>query len=34
MAPSISFAAVFAAAIFGCLAIMAMVWWRRPKEGG
>jgi hypothetical protein len=29
---NLSFAAVFAAAVFGCLAVVAIVWWRRPKE--
>jgi hypothetical protein len=31
---NLSFAYVFAAAIVGCLTVMAIVWWRRPKEGG
>ena len=26
------FAFVFAAAIVGCLTVIAIVWWRRPKE--
>jgi hypothetical protein len=26
------FASVFGAAIVGCLTVMAIVWWRRPKE--
>lgn len=29
---NLAFAAVFAAAILGCLTVMAIVWWRRPKE--
>jgi hypothetical protein len=26
------FASVFSAAIVGCLTVVAIVWWRRPKE--
>jgi hypothetical protein len=29
---NLSFAFVFVAAIAGCLAVMAIVWWLRPKE--
>jgi len=29
---NLSFAAVFVVAIVGCLIVMAIVWWRRPKE--
>jgi hypothetical protein len=29
---NLSFAAVFAVAIGGCLRVMAIVWRRRPKE--
>src|SRR4029079_7642698 len=29
---NLSFAFVFLAAIAGCLTVMAIVWWRRPKE--
>jgi len=29
---NLSFAFVFFAAIAGCLTVMAIVWWRRPKE--
>jgi len=29
---NLSFAVVFAGAILGCLTVMAVVWWRRPKE--
>jgi hypothetical protein len=31
---NLSFAAVFVVAIVGCLIVMAIVWWRRPKEDG
>jgi hypothetical protein len=31
---NLAFAAVFAAAVLGCLSVIAIVWWRRPKEGG
>jgi hypothetical protein len=29
---NLMFASVFGAAIVGCLTVMAIVWWRRPKE--
>ena len=29
---NLSFAAVFVVAIVGCLIVMAIVWWRRPKR--
>jgi hypothetical protein len=29
-----AFAVVFAVVFVGCLSVIAIVWWRRPKEGG
>ena len=29
---NLSFAFVFGAATVGCLTVIAIVWWRRPKE--
>lgn len=31
---NLAFAVVFALAAVGCLSVIAIVWWRRPKEGG
>jgi hypothetical protein len=28
---NLAFAIVFTVALFGCLSVIAVVWWRRPK---
>jgi hypothetical protein len=31
---NLAFGIVFSVALVGCLSVIAVVWWRRPKEGG